>query len=321
MRSLSNQEKALLFAELSRLEQSGIPRFQALSLIGETSSELSKRAAETLRLCQLNVSFPVSAFKAGLINDTEKTLFQLAETSAQYEKLFHHLESLYQLRTIRQKKLKSQLLLPAVVLILGLFIAPIPALFSNEITGLEYLSSILFTIIKLAILIWLFLRLPHWIKGNLLGDAIRSAYFRLQLNLPIFSRLYIQQVMLDYFRQLSLALSAGVPIIKSLELSGRNIENVHIRQQLAQLPQCIEQGDSFSEAIKKTMEDSSGVVAPELYQAVLAGEFSGKLDDSIEKMVEFLEIFNQQTLEAFFQWLPRIIYFLVLIILAYGLIR
>ena len=201
MRQLSNQEKALLFCELSRLEQSGIPRLQALSLIGEDSSELASRANETQRLCKMNYSFPVSAYKAGLINDSEKPLIELADETAQYEKVFHHLESLYQDRFSRQKKLKSQLLLPAIVFILALFIAPIPALFNNVITPFEYLSGILWTLVKITALLYLLLKIPGWITQNKLGQAIRTVYFQFLLSIPVFSRLYIQHIMLEYFRQ------------------------------------------------------------------------------------------------------------------------
>lgn len=320
MRQLSNQEKALLFCELSRLEQSGIPRLQALSLIGEDSSELASRANETQRLCKMNYSFPVSAYKAGLINDSEKPLIELADETAQYEKVFHHLESLYQDRSSRQKKLKSQLLLPAIVFILALFIAPIPALFNNVITPFEYLISILWTLLKIAALLYLLFKIPGWITQNKLGQAIRTVYFQFLLSIPVFSRLYIQHIMLEYFRQLSISLSAGLPLLKSLKLSENCVANESIRNTLAQLPQCIEQGDTFSDAIKKTL-GNSGLIEPSLEQAIVAGEFSGSLDDSIKQMINFLDIFYQQTLEAFFQWLPRIVYFLVLIIMAHGLLQ
>lgn len=319
MRQLNHQEKALLFSELSRLEKSGIPRLQSLSLIGEDSSELANRAAETLRLCNLNHSFPVSAYKAGLIDASEKPLFELADETAQYEKVFHHLESLYQKRSYRQKKLKSQLVLPAVIFILALFIAPIPDLFKNVITISEYFGGIIWTLLKLSGLLYLLLKLPEWIKKNTFGEAIKANYFHLLLNIPVFSRFYIQHIILEYFRQLSVSLSAGLPLLKALKLSEDCIDNDHIRLTLAQLADYIEQGDTFSDAINKTLNHSR-LIEPSLYHAIKAGEFSGNLANSIEQMVEFLEIFNQQTMETFFQWLPRIIYFLVLMLLASGLI-
>ena len=48
------------------------------------------------------------------------------------------------------------------------------------------------------------------------------------------SPIYIQKSMLEYFRLLSVTLSAGIPILEALKLSEACIVNEHIRKKLSQ---------------------------------------------------------------------------------------
>ncbi len=320
MKALSLKDKALLFAELSRLEQSGIARLKSLSLLEDGSTEVSKRVTETLRLCHLKLSFSAAAFKSGLIDQREQVLFELANESAQYEQVFNNLASFYQRRYLQQKKMLSRLLLPALIFLLALFISPLPALVNNDISFAEYLYGIVGTVLKFLLIVLIFLTLPQWLQQGKLGEALKAQYDRILLKIPFFSRLYMQHVLLDYFRLLALCLKSGLPVIKALKLSEKNIINTAIQKKLAVVPRLIEQGMTFSGALRESLESFGGFEFPEIQQTIYAGEFSGTLEDSIEKMVLFLDEFQQQNMNLVFEWVPRIIYLLVLLMLAYALI-
>ncbi len=320
MKDLNIKDKTLLFSELLQLEMSGIIRFKALSLIGEHSSEIATRANETLRLCKLNISFPEAGFKSGLFDKSEKSLIQMADKTAQYEMIYQYLKNTYQERLSAQKKLKAQLFLPAAVFILSLFIAPIPELFEKTITLSEYLFDIIFTLIKLFATVYLLLKLPYWIKNNVLGSSFKRVFYSLLLNIPIFNKVYIQKVMLEYFHVLALSLKAGLPAIESLKFGNGCVNNIIIKEKLSLLPTYIEQGDSFTGAMTRTLKTIK-LIDPAIYQAIRTGEMSGSLDESIKKMVHFLNEFNQQTINTFYEWLPRVIYLMVLGLISYGLIE
>ncbi len=295
-------------------------RLKSLSLLEDGSTEISKRAAATLRLCRLNVSFPVAAFKSGLIDQREQALFVLAEESAQYERIFNNLAGFYQQRYLQQKKMLSQLLLPAFVFMLALFIMPLPALINNDISFAEYLYGIVGMVLKFLFIIFLFLKLPQWTQQGKLGEAIKTQYDRILLKIPFFSSLYIQHTLLNYFRLLALCLESGLPVIKALKLTEKNILNTAIRKKLAVLPMLIEQGMTFSGALRESLESFSRFEFSDIQQTIYAGEFSGSLEKSIENMVLFMDEFQQQNMNLLFEWVPRIIYLLVLLMLSYSFI-
>lgn len=319
MKTLSIKDKTVLFSELTQLEKSGISRFKSLSMMGEHSSEIATRASETLRLCKLNVSFPQAGYQSGLFDKEEKTFIKLAEKTAQYEMIYLYLRDLYQKRMTAQQKLKAQLSLPAALLVLSLFIVPIPALVQQTISFSEYLLQVIFSLTKLFIALYVMLKLPSWIRNNVFGKGVKYIFYSLLLNIPLFNTIYVQRVMLEYFHVLALSLKAGLPAIESLKLSVQCINNSVIKEKLSPLPMYIEQGDSLTVAMSKSLKTIK-LVDKAIYQAIKTGESSGSLDDSIERMVHFLGEFNTQSINTLYEWLPRIIYFLVLIIISKGIL-
>lgn len=319
MKHLKLKDKVLLFSELERLEQSGIPRIQSLQLIGEHATELAKRASETQRLCQLNVSFPSAASKAGLIDNFEMPFISLAEQTGKYESIYQYFHILYQNRLTNQSKLKAQLFLPATIFVLALFISPIPALFQQTISLSDYFFGIVKILISLSAFIYCLLKLPVWVRNNYFGKFMQHIFDNVLLQIPIFSSIYSKGLFLNYFRSLSVTLEAGLPITKALKLSEQCISNSILRKQFSQLPKLIDSGQNLTQAIQSVFSrhvffDSA------LKQAIITGEHAGDLSGNIYKMVTFLNEMHQQTLLVVYQWLPRIIYTGIIIYFGLGIV-
>lgn len=101
----------------------------------------------------------------------------------------------------------------------------------------------------------------------------------LKLRTPLIKGLYIKIVTSNLTKTLSILLSAGIPLMKSLEMASNVVNNVIIRQKLIHEISNIEDGKLLSDAIKD-IEVFSSVV----YSMVKVGEETGALDNMLLKI-------------------------------------
>ena len=86
-------------------------------------------------------------------------------------------------------------------------------------------------------------------------------------------------------RQLAIALEAGLPLMTSLDVIGRELDHVAAREMLADLARQVQQGASLSDALSrhpKTFE-------PMFVRLVRVGETGGMLDEVLTQLADVLE--------------------------------
>ncbi|MCK9352033.1 MAG: type II secretion system F family protein [Candidatus Paceibacterota bacterium] len=88
-----------------------------------------------------------------------------------------------------------------------------------------------------------------------------------------------------FTRNLSAMISSGIALSRALEILGKQTENVKLRKIIQELEASIEEGDTFSAALKKY----PGVFSSLFVAMVHAGEESGKLVESLEVVGKQLE--------------------------------
>ena len=86
-------------------------------------------------------------------------------------------------------------------------------------------------------------------------------------------------------RQLSSMLSAGVTLVKALNILYLQIEKKNIKASIKLLYESVQRGDQFSEAINK----QDGVYPEIMISMIEAGEASGKLDHVVGKLADQFE--------------------------------
>ncbi len=85
--------------------------------------------------------------------------------------------------------------------------------------------------------------------------------------------------------QFSNLISAGIPILSSLDTLAKQIENKRLKETVGDVARNIEAGDSFSGALAKYPRIFSKL----FINMVRAGEASGKLDTVLKRFAEFIE--------------------------------
>lgn len=172
--SLSAEQLALLFSQLKNLETSGVPVFQAFDILMQRDTKLNKQLV--LMRKQLKSGRPISeaGFRAGIFDETHKTLIHAAESSGCLAEIYGQLARHYSELSLRIKKLKSRLYFPALILVVSLFVQHLPELIGSEISGLDYLKLSVGRILVISMNLLLLVRLPMIFRG--LG--VESAWHR-----------------------------------------------------------------------------------------------------------------------------------------------
>jgi type II secretory pathway component PulF len=308
---LSVEQLATLFTQLQRLESAGLPAVQAFEIVAKSALELKKPLAVMLHNLKSGLSISEAGFKAGIFNDTQKTLIHAAETSGRLADVYGLLAKYYCGLDSRIKKVKSRLYLPAFMLTLALFIQPLPALIGSQISGSVYLRLSLGRLLVLGISVLLLVKLPRILHA--LG--VEKDWHRLQLRIPGLSQWIAKRQINEFFIILAMMLESGLAFAVALPKAVSGIRNNCLKEKFAPALSTATSGGTAAETLARVP-----VISPVLLNIVKSGEYSGKLSSTLLH-------FSQQEAEtislqddALAEWIPRLMYGMVALWIAYSLL-
>lgn len=236
------------------------------------------------------VSLIKAGESAGLL---DKVMGRLAETLEKREKLKSEVRSalIYPVIVIS--------LMVVVVIIMMVFVVPqlstlydslnIPLPITTQIVvfASKFLIKYLLVIIVGFIIILFYFN--HWRKtekGKFIVDT-------LILRIPIFGKLIMQTMMVEFSRTFGLLIGTGSLVIDALNKSREVIGNTIYKNAIKQVAENVEQGVSIGDAM------SVNPIFPSiLVEMVKIGEQTGKLDDSLMRVSEYFEHEVEQTVKA-----------------------
>jgi type IV pilus assembly protein PilC len=301
---VKSKELAIFTRQFSVMIDAGLPLVQCLDILGNQQ--------------------PNTFFKQTILqvrSDVEAGM-TLAESMSRHPKVFEPLYVnmvaagetggildliLQRLSTYIEKivKLKSDvtsaLIYPAAVIVLAvvvvavIMVVVIPA-FKNIFEGMLGPGESLPLPTEIVITISDFMASYWWIMVILIGGAtyaIRSYYETsngrrvidgMLLKLPVMGDVLRKIAVARFSRTLSTLLSSGVPILESLDITGRTAGNVIIQEAIGKVRSGIEQGQTIVEPLKAT-----GIFPTMVSQMIGVGEQTGALDSMLSKIADFYE--------------------------------
>ena len=304
---ISPESRADIYLQLSRLEDAGFPAQQAFELLQKTNHKCYKQLQQFQRYLKSGNTVAESGFRAGIFSVSDKDLLQTGEAGGNLGFIYKQLANFYSQKLKRARKIKSQCYLPLAILIVALFVQPLPAFILNEISGLGYLVLRVGRLFKIALFLYIIFRLPFWLtQGQLRFIGLANLVYQLQFKLPLISSWLIRRQVNEFFRSLGLMLTAGMPILVALPKALNTIANPVLKLQFDPLILATRQGSSLVDALLKVR-----IVDERTIQLLLAGEKSGKLAETMLRLtkIETEEIELREDLLA--EWIPRFFYFLV----------
>lgn len=161
---------------------------------------------------------------------------------------------------------------------------PLPTLVLMGIS--DFFAKFWWLIAGAAVVGWLFVK--KW-KRTPKGERFFS---KLMIKMPLVGPLMQKIVLTEFVRTISLLLSAGVPLLQSLDVVTEGVGNSLYKEAFTRAASKVEKGSPLSEALG--MEE---ILPPILYQMVAVGEETGKLDEVLLKLAEYYEMETEQAVK------------------------
>ena len=305
------KEKKFFYYKLSTLLKSGFPILKSLySLNSEKNiyeykkilpfliKEIEKGAGFTEAIEKFRDYF--SSFEVRIINAGEK--------SGNLPSVFSSLASYYQYREEIIERMKSGLLYPVVLLHLAILIPSLPVLFLKGIV--PFFSKILPPFIFIyGVFFSIYFLYKFFQKEE------REKLDKFLISIPYFGELVCKISIVNFLNFFILLYRSGINIVNACELACKTVNNSIIEREIEKSISLMKKGMGVSESF------SANPYIPEIVKDMFkTGEISGKTDETLQKVKEYIERELNETIERFLKIFPVIVYLLVALYIAFIII-
>ena len=122
---------------------------------------------------------------------------------------------------------------------------------------------------------------------------LRARWDAFKLNMPVFAKLNRMVAVSRFMRTFAMLVSAGVSLVKALDVASAVVHNSRITEITGQLQQSIETGSSVADSLK-----NHSIFPPVIVQLAASGEEAGALSEMLNKGVDFLDKDIDRTVSA-----------------------
>jgi general secretion pathway protein F len=303
-----------MFKQLGAMEEAGVPVDQALRLTRVPGA--GQRLTTMRSLLSKGAGIAEAGLKSGLFTRWEASLLHAAISAGNLAHAHRRLSDYYTRRAAHAAAMKSRLMLPLAMLVIAIFVLPLPSLVAGTVSLGGFLFRCFLELIALGGAVYLFTGLPHRLEPG--SPATRDIPLDPVLpRVPLFGPIYERRNVRDCLESLALLLEAGMPILEALPLSANTIRSQTLRQQFSQIKPRIEAGASFAQAVGEL----SFAGHAQAHAMIVAGEASGALPEVLFRYSESETRDIDQFDALVAEWTPRVVYTLVLLWIGYGIIR
>jgi len=298
-----------LFSQLAQMLGSGLDADRALGvLLRERQGPVA--ALERVRSAvKQGRPLPAALQRQGLIEALDRAVLEAMDAAGRLDAGLAALAERLEANERLAQRLKARLALPVAILVLAAFIAPLPTLFGSEAMGLfAYLWAALKPLVLMGAIAWALLTLGRFTLGRFVLGTPGGRQLRPGESPPLGLR---RQVI----GQLAVLLSAGLDAARSLSIMASQAP-AGLRGRL----ECAADQVRGGTALVPSLADAGLVDCEEDRPLLVAAEEAGALPDGLHRQHAALTARWEARYELAAEWLPRLIYFLVLSFMAWSLI-
>ena len=300
-RGVDEKSLAVFTRQFSVMIDAGLPLVQCLQILGEQQENKAfQRILLQVREDVESGSSLANAMKKHpqAFNELFVNMVAAGEAGGILDTILQRLATYIEKNARLKAQVKSAMIYPiAVISIAGLVVYVIlwkvipvfGALFVSLGADLPLPTRIVVAMSKFVGRFW-------WlIIGSIVGTlfALRRYYATdqgklvidgLLLKAPILGTVLRKIAVARFCRTLGTLLSAGVPVLESLDITARTSGNAVLERAILEVRKQVEEGKSLAEPLKTTNQFPSMVV-----QMISVGEATGAMDTMLNKIAEFYE--------------------------------
>jgi len=226
------------------------------------------------------------------------SMVRIGETTGRLEEVFLRLFNHMEFERDMRDRVKAAMRYPmfvviamvAAIAVINLFVVPAFAkVFEGFGAELPLMTRILIGASNFTVNFW-----PLILGGiATAGVAFRSwiatsegryRWDKFKLRIPIVGKIMQKATLGRFARSFALASRSGVPIVQSLSVVAKTVDNAYITSRVEQMRDGVERGESILRTSVTT-----GVFTPIVLQMVAVGEETGELDDLMDEVAEMYE--------------------------------
>ena len=304
---------ALAYHNLSIMLDAGVPLLRSLNTVGSGLDPRLRR--DFLKLAESaskgNPLAKTMAQSPKIFDPVDVMLIKAAETSGSLPESFKLLSQWHESAQRIRKKILSGMALPILLIHAMAFLAPFPGFALGGWQIKLYLISVV-KILSLfyipAAIIFVILRMTP--KTGLL----RRLLDRLTLKIPLLGRAVYKLALSRYCWVFHMLTKAGVPITACAEKAAAAAGN-------AVVTDLVKPAVASTKAGRPVSDGLSTELPLDFLDIWRVGEEVGKLDDVTKRLADNNAEAAEFWLNEFARWLPRLVYFLVCLLMIYHIFK
>ena len=303
----------LVYHNLSVMLEAGVPVVRSLNTV---TSGLEGKLQKAFQAVAKDVSSGKQIAEAmakhpKVFEELDVLVIKAAEVSGNQGECFKLLSQWYDFVRRLKRIFISGMILPVVLIHLAAIIAPLPNLILSRITIFEYILQ--------AVIILALLYVPVVVIFGILRLTPKAGTFRslldnVTLRIPLLGQAIRKLGISRYCRTIHMLCKAAVPVDQCAQTASLMTGNTVITDLFKGGAESVKKGNPVSAGF-------SGKLPLDLLDLWHVGEETGKLDDATKRLADMYADSAEQMLTEFYRWLPRVIYFLIGILMAILILR
>lgn len=294
--SLSINERALVTRQLATLIGAALPVEEALLAV---SRQNEKPAIQSM-LLTVRAKVMEGFSLANSLGEYPKAFPSLhratvaaGESAGHLDLVLNRLADFTESRQESAARIKQALIYPVILFaltiailagLLGYVVPDIVKVFADSEQELPWLTTAViatsdFIVDDGLLLLVAIILVAFGIRRGLTVPAVRLAWHRRLLGIPVFGKLSRSTNTAQFASTLSILSSSGVPLVDAMRIAGEVLSNTWLRSLVSEATVSVSEGSSLSAALER-----SGHFPPMMLHMIASGESSGELDDMLSRV-------------------------------------
>ncbi len=306
--------RSQLYDQLGKLLAAGFPFLKAVETIlsarpsGATRRILMKFQERALQGASITESFSDPALP---FSPMETALISACERSGQLQRGCEFLTRYYARLDAVRSQIIRRTIYPFLMFHFGVVMLAIPQFFGGNSPAhvVRQIGMELGSFYLLALVVFI-------VSRAVIRLAVHSRGLDVALGLlPLFGKIRRSLALARFCTTYQMQLDAGVNVMDSLDSAARASASARLVHEIRAILPEVRAGQSVGPELAKT-----GVFPSELVRSLVIGEQTGTLDAELLTAAADQEAKALRGIEAFGEWMPRLIYFAIVLFLAWNII-
>jgi general secretion pathway protein F len=310
---IANDLRASLHNSLARGLDAGMAADRVISSVSDLGNkQLQQRLLQASNAIGKGQLFTVALNNHGLLTNFDNALLSAGEEAGALGSMHNLLSRRYENKFTRRSKIKSRMMMPIFVGVIGLIVMPLPALIAKSITAGQYFYQTIGLLIALLVLWRIFLGVFRRYENQGWPEFV----IRPLTTIPLFRKWLLNSARAVILENLVVLMEAGIPAQQALKICEKDALNEFSRQLITQASRRLSAGDQMAESLA-----NANLLDPqEGFAIVSTGEAAGKLTEMLKHYALSCQVIMDRVWDQISEWAPRVVYGVVVVFIAKGIL-